>query len=160
MLRERYAEITAMDRAIGQLRTRLTELNIRENTVLWYCGDNGSRPSYGRVVTPFRKEKGHVYEGGIRVPGLIEWPAKIKQGRIGKVNGVTSDMLPTLCAWAGVKLPERPLDGISLAPLLEGKNEDATPADRFLELQRPPRHTQWRQALLHRRATTRHHASS
>ena len=121
VLRERYAEITAMDRAIGQLRTRLTELNLRENTVLWYCGDNGSPPSYGRVVTPFRKEKGHVYEGGIRVPGLIEWPAKIKQGRISKVNGVTSDMLPTLCAWAGVKLPERPLDGISLAPLVEGK---------------------------------------
>ena len=56
---------------IGQLRTRLTELNLRENTVLWYCGDNGTPPSYGRVVTPFRKEKGHVYEGGIRVPGSL-----------------------------------------------------------------------------------------
>ena len=82
--------------------------------MLWYCGDNGSPPSYGQVVTPFRKEKG-MYEGGIRVPGLIEWPVKIKQDRISKVNGVTSDMLPTLCV-AGVNLPERPLDSISLAP--------------------------------------------
>jgi arylsulfatase A-like enzyme len=73
------------------------------------------------VVTPFREEKGSVYEGGIRVPGLIEWPAKIKKGRVSKVNGVTSDMLPTLCEWAGMELPKRPLDGISLAPLVEGK---------------------------------------
>ena len=121
VLRERYAEITAMDRAIGKLRTRLIELNLRDNTVLWYCGDNGSPPSYGRVVTPFRAEKGSVYEGGIRVPGLIEWPAKIKKGRVSKVNGVTSDMLPTLCDWAAVELPKRPLDGISLAPLVNDK---------------------------------------
>ncbi|MDP7051064.1 MAG: sulfatase-like hydrolase/transferase [Verrucomicrobiota bacterium] len=121
VLRERYAEITAMDRAIGKLRTRLTELNLRDNTVLWYCGDNGSPRSYGRVVTPFREEKGSVYEGGIRVPGLIEWPAKIKKGRVSKINGVTSDMLPTLCDWVGVELPKRPLDGISLAPLVSGK---------------------------------------
>jgi len=121
VLSERYAEITAMDRAIGKLRTRLTELNLRDNTVLWYCGDNGSPRSYGRVVTPFREEKGSVYEGGIRVPGLIEWPAKIKKNRVSKINGVTSDMLPTLCDWVGVELPNRPLDGISLAPLVAGK---------------------------------------
>jgi len=121
VLRERYAEITAMDRAIGKLRTRLTELNLHDNTVLWYCGDNGSPRSYGRVVTPFREEKGSVYEGGIRVPGLIEWPAKIKKGRVSKVNGVTSDMLPTVCEWAGMELPNRPLDGISLEPLVSGK---------------------------------------
>ena len=72
VLRERYAEITAMDRAIGKLRTHLTGLNLRDNTVLWYCGDNGSPRSYDRVVTPFREQKGSVYEGGIRVPGLIE----------------------------------------------------------------------------------------
>ncbi len=120
VLRERYAEITAMDRAIGKLRARLIELNLRDNTVLWYCGDNGSPTSYGRVATPFRAEKGYLYEGGIRVPGLIEWPGKIKKGRVSKVNGVTSDMLPTLCEWAGVGLPERPLDGISLAPLVAG----------------------------------------
>ena len=121
VLRERYAEITAMDRAIGKLRKRLTELNLRDNTVLWYCGDNGSPRSYGRVVTPFREEKGSVYEGGIRVPGLIEWPAKIKKGRVSKVNGVTSDILPTVCEWAGMELPKRPLDGISLAPLVSRK---------------------------------------
>ena len=55
------------------------------------------------------------------MPGLIEWPARIKKGRVSKVNGVTSDMLPTLCEWAGIELPKRPLDGISLAAMVEGE---------------------------------------
>ena len=50
VLRERYAEITAMDRSIGQLRTHLSKQGIRNNTLLWYCGDNGS-PQEGMVVS-------------------------------------------------------------------------------------------------------------
>ncbi|MFT5466549.1 MAG: arylsulfatase A-like enzyme [Verrucomicrobiales bacterium] len=124
VLRERYAEITAMDRSIGQLRESLKSAGLRENTVLWYCGDNGSPPSSGRVDTPLRGEKALMYEGGIRVPGVIEWPAKIAAGRVSGVNGVTSDMLPTLCDLAGAPLPDRPLDGVSLAPLIDGKMEE------------------------------------
>ena len=120
VLRERYAEITAMDRAIGQLRDHLQEAGLRQNTLLWYCGDNGT-PSSGLAVSPFRGQKGQMYEGGIRVPGVIEWPATIKQARISKVNTVTSDMLPTLCELTGQDLPQRPLDGISIVPLLNGK---------------------------------------
>ncbi|MEO1993961.1 MAG: sulfatase-like hydrolase/transferase [Planctomycetaceae bacterium] len=121
VLRERYAEITAMDRAIGQLRDHLRKAGMRNNTVVWYCGDNGSPASSGRVATPLRGQKSRMYEGGIRVPGLIEWPSRITRPHVSTVNGVTSDMLPTLCEWAGAKLPKRPLDGISLAPLLTGK---------------------------------------
>ena len=121
VLQERYAEITAMDRSIGQLRDFLCQQGLRNNTLLWYCGDNGSPPSSGRVENPLRGQKATMYEGGIRVPGVIEWPAKISSHRISDVNGVTSDMLPTLCELAGVCLPERPLDGISLAPLIHGK---------------------------------------
>ncbi|MCA8995408.1 MAG: sulfatase-like hydrolase/transferase [Planctomycetaceae bacterium] len=124
VLRERYAEITAMDRAIGKLRDQLSELGLRENTMLWYCGDNGSPPSSGRATTPFRGEKALMYEGGIRVPGVIEWPTRIKQGRVSDVNSVTSDMLPTLCDLVGVELPDRPLDGISLAPLIDGEMKE------------------------------------
>ena len=120
VLRERYAEITAMDRSIGYLRDHLETTGLRDNTVLWYCGDNGSPSSSGRVETPLRGQKGTMYEGGIRVPGLIEWPAKIQNGRISSLSSVTSDMLPTLCDLAGVDLPRRPLDGVSIAPLLTG----------------------------------------
>ena len=120
VLRERFAEITAMDRAIGKLRRYLKDRGLRRNTLLWYCGDNGIPPS-GLAASRFRALKGKVYEGGIRVPGLIEWPAGIPKPRITEVNAVTSDMLPTLCALAGTTPPDRPLDGINLVPLLEGR---------------------------------------
>jgi arylsulfatase A-like enzyme len=70
---------------------------------------------------PFRGEKGQVYEGGVRVPGIIEWPAQIVAPRVSDVNSVTSDMLPTLCELAGEPLPDRPLDGISLKPVIQGE---------------------------------------
>ena len=120
VLRERYAEITAMDRAIGRLRQYLEETGLRRQTLLWYCGDNGV-PSSGRVTTPFRALKGFVYEGGIRVPGLIEWPERIPEPRATSVNAVTTDMLPTLCDLLGLPQPDRPLDGVSLKPLIDGE---------------------------------------
>jgi arylsulfatase A-like enzyme len=120
VLRERYAEITAMDRAIGSLRDFLRARDLRDNTLLWYCGDNGVPPS-GRITTPFRGQKGTMYEGGIRVPGLLEWPAGLRKPLVSNVNAVTTDIFPTLCDLAGAPLPDRPLDGISLAPLIAGK---------------------------------------
>ena len=104
MLRERFAEITAMDRSIGQLRDHLGSTGLRANTLLWYCGDNGT-PQEAVATVPFRAQKGSIYEGGIRVPGLIEWPAKISRPRATDVNAVTSDMLPTLCDLVGRPLP-------------------------------------------------------
>ena len=119
VLRARYAEITAMDRAIGKLRQYLKDEGLRRNTLLWYCGDNGV-PREASVTTPLRGQKGRVYEGGVRVPAVIEWPEGIPEPRVTDVNSVTSDMLPTICDLAGLPLPERPLDGISLKPLLDG----------------------------------------
>jgi arylsulfatase A-like enzyme len=120
VLRERFAEITAMDRSIGQLRNHLSEIGQRENTLLWYCGDNGT-PQEATATIPFRGMKGTIYEGGIRVPGIVEWPRLIAQPRPSDLNCVTSDILPTLCDLVQKPLPARPLDGISLVPLLEGK---------------------------------------
>jgi len=119
VLRERYAEITAMDRAIGKLRAYLKDQGLRNNTLVWYCGDNGISPD-AVPASRFRKMKGFVYEGGIRVPGIIEWPARVPKPRVTEVNAVTSDMLPTLCALTGTTPPSRPLDGISLVPVFDG----------------------------------------
>ena len=129
VLRERYAEITAMDRAIGALRDYLDAAGLRENTLLWYNGDNGTPPS-GLAETPLRGLKGTMYEGGIRVPGLIEWPARIPEPRATDVAAVTSDILPTLAALAGQPVPDRPLDGIDLEPLIDGRMT-ARPAPIF-----------------------------
>lgn len=121
VLRERYAEITAMDRAIGSLRNWLATENLRDNTLLWYCGDNGT-PGDGIITSPFRGQKGTMYEGGIRVPCVIEWPAGISRPLVADTNAVTSDMLPTLCDLLQISPPERPLDGVSLKPLLDGNS--------------------------------------
>jgi len=120
ILMERYAEITAMDRSLGRLRQWLGKENLRQNTLLWYCGDNGT-PGDGIVTSPFRGQKGNMYEGGIRVPGIIEWPRRISVPHISDVNSVTSDILPTICDLVGLPLPDRPLDGISLESMIDGQ---------------------------------------
>ncbi len=114
------AEITAMDRAMGQLRAGLRELGVADNTLLWYNSDNGAiaEGSTGGL----RARKASIYEGGLRVPGLIEWPARLKQPRVVDLPVSTVDIYPTLLELAGAKVTRQPvLDGISLVPLFDGK---------------------------------------
>lgn len=119
VLRERYAEITAMDRSIGTLRQYLADNGLRENTLVFYCGDNGTSAD-GSLKSPHRGVKSEVYEGGILVPGLIEWPARIPKPVVSRLRTSTSDLLPTVCAIAKQPLPDRPLDGIDLMSLIDG----------------------------------------
>jgi arylsulfatase A-like enzyme len=120
VLRERYAEITAMDRAIGTLREWLEQHGLRDNTLVWYFSDNGS-PVEGAVTSPLRGHKAHMHEGGIRVASVLEWPRRIQQPRATTIPAVTSDLLPTLCDLLELPLPARPLDGISLQAALDGE---------------------------------------
>jgi arylsulfatase A-like enzyme len=114
-----YGEITAMDRAFGKLRRELRTLGIRENTILWYCSDNGGLPNVG--TTGGRGNKGQIYEGGLRVPGILEWPARIAKPRTTSVPCNTSDIYPTLLEIVGVRVARQlPLDGTSLVPLIDG----------------------------------------
>ncbi len=119
VLQARFAEITAMDRAIGDLRDHLHAEGLRKSTLLWYCSDNGA-PGASRFGSPLRADKGSVYDGGVRVPCVIEWPERIPEAFRTTVGAVTSDILPTICDATGQALPDRPLDGISLLPLIEG----------------------------------------
>jgi len=115
-----YGEITGMDRAFGKLRQGLRTLGLRDNTILWYCSDNGGLPKVGS--TGGRGHKAQIYEGGLRVPALLEWPARIPGHRVTDVPCNTSDIYPTLLEIAGVRMPKQPpLDGISLVPLIEGR---------------------------------------
>ncbi len=114
-------EITGMDRAYGKLRDFLSEMGIRDNTVLWYCSDNGALPKVGNTGG-HRGHKGKVYEGGLLVPAILEWPAKIKQPVVTNVRANTFDIYPTLLDITGAKVENQaPLDGINLVPLIEGK---------------------------------------
>ncbi|MBI5690583.1 MAG: sulfatase-like hydrolase/transferase [Verrucomicrobia bacterium] len=131
-LRRRFAEITAMDRALGRFRTALRTLGVAEDTLLWYNSDNGLPREHKGLSFDgdWRGAKGEVYEGGLRVPGIIEWPAVIRQGRVTAVPCVTSDIFPTILDVLGLSSPrpERPLDGISLRPLIIDGTMTARPA--------------------------------
>ncbi len=115
-----YGEITGMDRAFGKLRTAIGKLGIRDNTILWYCSDNGALRNIGSTGG-HRGHKGDVYEGGLLVPAFLEWPARVKKPRVTDVRCNTCDIYPTLLSIAGVALDEQPpLDGIDLLPLING----------------------------------------
>jgi len=118
-----YGEITGMDRAFGKLRDAIGELGIRDNTILWYCSDNGALPRVGSTGG-HRGNKGQVYEGGLLVPAILEWPIRIRKPRTTKLRCNTSDIYPTLLEIAGVTVEKQPvLDGISLVQLIDGKVE-------------------------------------
>jgi arylsulfatase A-like enzyme len=116
-----YGEITAMDRAFGKLRGELKKLGIHENTILWYCSDNGALPKVGSTGG-FRGFKASIYEGGLLVPALLEWPARIPAPRHTPMRCNACDLYPTLLEIVGVTIKDQPaLDGISLVPLIDGK---------------------------------------
>jgi arylsulfatase A-like enzyme len=123
----RFGEITAMDRAIGMFRQGLDAIEERNNTLLWFNSDNGMTiqgiPEDQRKHQYNGHLRGHkatMYEGGLLVPGIIEWPTVIKEPRSSPVPCVTSDILPTLLDILEITHPkaERPLDGISLKELV------------------------------------------
>lgn len=121
--RNYYGCITAMDEQVGRLRAKLRELDIADNTMLTFCSDNGPEGSSKSPGSAghFRGRKRSLYEGGVRVPGLIEWPGKIKPG-VTEFPAVTSDYLPTVLDYVGPKPRGQvgPIDGISLRGLFEG----------------------------------------
>ena len=122
-LQHLYGEITGMDRAFGKLRSGLQRLGIRENTIFWYCSDNGALPRGGSAGN-HRGFKGEIYEGGLLVPAILEWPAKIPQPRSTTMRAATCDIYPTLLQITGVTVPHQPaLDGISLLPLIQGADQ-------------------------------------
>ena len=121
-----YGEITAMDRAFGRLRGTLRELGLRKDTLLWYCSDNGALPGVGSSGGR-RGHKGNVYEGGLLVPALLEWPERFPEPQVVTAPCVTSDIFPTLLDIADIEPDKaRVLDGVSLLPWLDGKTKERT----------------------------------
>jgi arylsulfatase A-like enzyme len=116
------AEIYAVDRSVGTLRNALRELGIEKDTLLWFCSDNGHYQGHDKEHGSggLRGTKSTLYEGGIRVPGIIEWPGHISP-RTTDFPASTLDIFPTLAEL--VQLPPEqlgaPLDGMSLVSLFD-----------------------------------------
>ncbi len=133
---KRYAAMVSMlDRQVGEILDLLKELGLDEQTIVFFCGDNGGqdrfrspqhpRGFFGPNVDPktghaFRGGKGNLYEGGLRIPMMVRWPGKIEPGRISDLLWYFPDVLPTLAEIAGVPATQD-TDGISIVPELLGE---------------------------------------
>ncbi|MFM9963400.1 MAG: sulfatase-like hydrolase/transferase [Planctomycetaceae bacterium] len=130
--REHHANVTQLDHAFGKLMRTLDELNLADNTVVFFTSDNGPEgdgiKSPGRGSTGgLRGRKRAVYEGGIRVPGIVRWPGKAQPGTTSDVPVIGSDIFVTAVGIAGAKLPtDRVLDGGNLLSALEGRAVERT----------------------------------
>lgn len=126
-----YGSITAMDEQIGRLRSYLKELNIADNTIIFFTSDNGpeGRERVGRTqgtTGKFRGRKRSLYEGGVRVPGLMTWPAGIKQHLSTDIPFSTLDYFPTIMDITGFSdtSQPKPIDGISMMPFINGEMKE------------------------------------
>jgi arylsulfatase A-like enzyme len=115
-----YGELTAVDRSVGRLRAALRELQVAHDTLLWYCSDNGGAAG-PKSTGNLRGSKGTLWEGGLRVPGLVEWPARIAQPFVCDTPCSTLDIYPTVLAATGAVAPSQiqPLDGVNLLPVFD-----------------------------------------
>jgi len=135
------AMVEHVDNSVGKVISKLEELGLDENTIVFYFSDNGgligrfdkipllaegSLPVYedsplkyiASSNAPLRAEKGTVYEGGIREPLIVKWPGKIKPGVVSGAIVSSVDFYPTLLELAGVERPAQVLDGKSILPEL------------------------------------------
>ncbi|AWX43674.1 Steryl-sulfatase [Flagellimonas maritima] len=122
--------ITAMDEQIGRLRKKLTEMGIADDTIIWFVSDNGpsSYPTERGIASAgkFRGSKHTIYEGGIRVPSILEWPGSIAPLRT-TFMATTSDMMPTLLSLIDSDYKSKvPLDGIDMTAKLKNPDEERT----------------------------------
>ena len=121
-----YGELVAMDRSIGTLRAGLRDLQVERNTVLWFTSDNGGLPGIEPgTVGELRGFKGSLYEGGLRVPAIVEWPNGVAEPRVSSFPASTMDIFPTVASIAGISEAAalQPQDGIDLRPVFAAEPE-------------------------------------
>lgn len=126
-LRRTYAAmVSAVDDGVGRVLDTLDELDLSDNTLVFFLSDNGGATNNGSINTPLRATKGTIYEGGMRVPFAFRWPGKIPRGVDYEEPVSSMDILGTMAALTGVEIAsERPLDGVNLMPYLGGKKKGA-----------------------------------
>lgn len=129
-----FGAITAMDEQIGRLRLFLKELKVEKNTIIIFNSDNGPEGSTKTEKSPgsaldLRGRKRSLYEGGIRVPAIMVWPAVLKTHKEVNAPLTTTDFFPTILSLLDLKPsnPVKPIDGIDIMPILNGKKSRSSP---------------------------------
>lgn len=119
------AMMSAMDDAISAILDRLRSLQLQERTLIFFVSDNGGPPVNGSSNGPLRGYKSQTWEGGIRVPFLIQWKGEALAGKVYDHPVIQLDILPTALAAAGMEArPEWKLDGVNLLPYLKGQKQE------------------------------------
>ena len=115
-----YAGCTsALDEAVGKVLAKLTHLGLEENTFVFFTSDNGPDPRMPGTAWPYSGTKHQLREGGIRMPAIARWPARIPAGRTRSEPTISLDLLPTTLSAAEIKRPDDlHLDGINILPHL------------------------------------------
>ena len=116
---------TAMDDGIGEVIAKLKQTGEYDNTIIVYFSDNGGSVQHGASTLLLRGHKGMMFEGGIRVPFTISWPAKVSGKQIVNSPITALDVFPTVLAATGVSAPNKQLDGVNLLPILTGQTKQA-----------------------------------
>jgi len=120
--------VSRMDRDVGRIMALLKELNLDNETIVFFTSDNGAAEplwdegGFFRGAGPFRGHKENFYEGGIRVPMIARWPKRIRAGAVSDFPWMFCDFLPTAAELAGTSVPAG-LDGFSVLPTLLGRNQ-------------------------------------
>ncbi len=122
--------IEEIDAGVGMVLQVLEDLDVADNTIVIFASDNGPWLSYGDhagTTGGYREGKGTVFEGGVREPFLMRWPAAIPAGLKIKEAAMSIDLLPTIATFTGAGLPERSIDGRDISPLLTGSTDSLDP---------------------------------
>lgn len=124
-IRQTYsAMVTCMDRGIGRILAQLKQMNIEDNTIVLFFADNGAAPGLGGSSGQLRGNKFTEWEGGVRAPAIVRWPAVLKGGTESNQLMSYVDVVPTLLSIAGVKNAQhKPFDGVDLSPLFKNETE-------------------------------------
>ncbi len=113
--------VEEIDWSVGEITKKLQELNIEQNTLIFFASDNG--PWYEGSPGVYRGRKGQSYEGGFRVPLIAKWPGQIRPGQVSSELAVNLDIFPTLLKLAGIEHPtDRMIDGKDIGGLLSGRD--------------------------------------
>ena len=126
--------IHEIDWSMGEILRTLEETGQASNTLVLFTSDNGPWLSYGNhagSAGPLREGKGTAFEGGVRVPLLAYWPSVLEAGQTVDAPAMTIDVFPTLAGLIGAELPEHPIDGRDIWPLLTGERSDAVQTAYF-----------------------------
>jgi arylsulfatase A-like enzyme len=124
------ALIEHLDDGIGQVMRTLRETGLDRDTLVIFTSDNGGQSNVGASNGDLRAGKQDMYEGGLRVPTGIAWPGQIPPGSRSDQMAMSMDLFPTICGAAGVGIPH-PIDGQSLLPILQGKEDRLPDRDLF-----------------------------